>query len=360
MVRDAVVATINAGTTLRGLGGDEKAAAFFDVAESVARQIGWSGLLGISRTPLGAFLSARGRLEEAHQLLVEAHLVLTPMPPGVTVPNPFNELALVRLRLGRPFEAVEPMTEAIRMLRAIGAADNLAVSLIDHSTILSAANRLPDALEAIAEARRLLSDHGLDVLAVNLHQALAEIHRRHALPGPPGMGEPTAALHHAEQALREGRRYPALAACRQGADGAGGRLVGCGRPGARLHPRARSDQGDEERDDAAEAPVAEPGSAASRARRAAGGREWTLAPRVPAATVLCGGAVHAQGNAGAAPAGPRLYEQGDRNLARGQRPDRQVAPEAGLRQAGGRLAQASGEPGPGAGAGRLRRLTRAP
>ena len=56
MVRDAVVATINAGTTLRGLGEDEKAAACFDVAESVARQIGWSGLLGISRTPLGAFL----------------------------------------------------------------------------------------------------------------------------------------------------------------------------------------------------------------------------------------------------------------------------------------------------------------
>jgi len=52
------------------------------------------------------FSSARGRLEEAHQLLVEAHLVLTPMPPGVTVPNPFNELALVRLSwaaLSRPW-----------------------------------------------------------------------------------------------------------------------------------------------------------------------------------------------------------------------------------------------------------------
>lgn len=208
LVRDAVVATINAGTTLRGLGEHEKAAACFDISESVARQTGWPGLLGISRTQLGAFLSSRGRLEEAHQLLVEAHLALTPTPPGVNRANACHELALVRLRLERPVEAIEPMTEAIRMLRASGAADNLALSLIDHSTILSAAHRLPEALEAVAEARRLIADHGLDALAVNLHQAQAEIHRRHALPAPPGMREPTPALHHAEEALREGRRYP--------------------------------------------------------------------------------------------------------------------------------------------------------
>jgi DNA-binding CsgD family transcriptional regulator len=208
LVRDAVVATINAGTTLRGLGEHEKAAACFDVAESVARQTGWPGLLGTSRTQLGAFLSAHGRLDEAHQLLVEAHLALTPTPPGVNRANACSELALVRLRLDRPVEAVEPMTEAIRMLRDCGVVDNLALSLLDHSTILSAANRLPEALAAVAEARRLIAEHGLEALAVNLNQALAAIHRRHTLPPPPGMAEPTAALHHAEQALREGRRYP--------------------------------------------------------------------------------------------------------------------------------------------------------
>jgi DNA-binding CsgD family transcriptional regulator len=208
LVRDAVVATINAGTTLRGLGEHEKAAACFDVSESVARQTGWPGLLGASRTQLGAFLRAHGRLEEAHQLLVEAHLALAPTPPGVNRANACSELALVRLRLDRAVEAVAPMTEALRMLRDAGAADNLALSLIDHSTILAAADRLPEALETIAEARALIEAHGLEALAVNLHQALAEIHRRHALPSPPGMREPTAALHHAERALREGRRYP--------------------------------------------------------------------------------------------------------------------------------------------------------
>jgi DNA-binding CsgD family transcriptional regulator len=208
LVRDAVVATINAGTTLRGLGEHEKAAACFDVAESVARQTGWPGLLGVSRTQLGAFLSAHGRLEEAHQLLVEAHLALTPTPPGVNRANACSELALVRFRLDRAVEAVEPMTEAIRMLRDSGVADNLALSLIDHATILSAANRLPEALEAIDEARHLIAEHGLEALAVNLNQGLALIHRRHVLPAPHGMDEPTAALHHAERALCEGRRYP--------------------------------------------------------------------------------------------------------------------------------------------------------
>ena len=38
LVRDAVVATVNAGTTLRGLGEHEKAAACFDISESVARR----------------------------------------------------------------------------------------------------------------------------------------------------------------------------------------------------------------------------------------------------------------------------------------------------------------------------------
>jgi DNA-binding CsgD family transcriptional regulator len=208
LVRDAVVATINAGTTLRGLGEHEKAAACFDVAESVARQTGWPGLLGTCRTQLGAFLSARGRLEEAHHLLVEAHRALTPTPPGVNRANACSELALVRLRLDRPVEAIEPMAEAIRMLRDCGVADNLALSLSDHATILSAANRVPEALDAIAEAQRLIAEHGLQALAVNVHQALATIHRRHVLPAPPGMTEPTPALHHAEQALREGRRYP--------------------------------------------------------------------------------------------------------------------------------------------------------
>ncbi|MBK6863494.1 MAG: helix-turn-helix domain-containing protein [Ideonella sp.] len=208
LVRDAVVATINAGTTLRGLGEHEKAAACFDISESVARQTGWPGLLGTSRTQLGAFLRAQDRLEEAHQLLVEAHLALVPTPPGVNRANACSELALVRLRLERAVEAVEPMAEAIRMLRDAGAADNLALSLIDQSTILAAANQLPEALAAIAEASALIDSHGLAALAVNLHQALAEIHRRHALPAPPGMGEPTAALHHAERALSEGRRYP--------------------------------------------------------------------------------------------------------------------------------------------------------
>ncbi len=208
LVRDAVVATINAGTTLRGLGEHEKAAACFDISESVARQTGWPNLLGTSRTQLGAFLSAHGRLEEAHQLLVEAHLALAPTPAGINRANACSELALVRLRLNRAVEAVEPMAEAIRILRDAGVADNLALSLTDQATILSAANRLPDALAAVAEAQGLIEAHGLEALAVSVHQALAEIHRRHPLPAPPGMSEPTAALHHAEKALREGQRYP--------------------------------------------------------------------------------------------------------------------------------------------------------
>ena len=116
---------------------------------------------------------------------------------------------------------------------------------------------------------------------MNLHQAWAEIHRRHALPAPPGMHEPTAALHHAECALRAGRRYPGWQAARQRARGARRRLGGRGRQRARLRPCARGDSGHEAGAGAARPAVAHAGAAAQRRRRAAGGRRGPVASGLP-------------------------------------------------------------------------------
>jgi DNA-binding CsgD family transcriptional regulator len=204
LVREAVVATVNAGTTLRGLGEHDRAAACFDVAESVARQTAWPMLLGTCRTQLGAFLSAQGRLEEAQSVLIEAHAALAPTPAGVNRANACQALAEVLLRLQRPVDALGPGAEAIRMYRAAGSMGNLVLALAHQAVVLSELDRSDEALQALGEAEALMAQHHLPALRLSLHRALAAIHRRHTLNAPAEMTAPTPALHFGERALAEG------------------------------------------------------------------------------------------------------------------------------------------------------------
>ena len=205
LVREAVVMTLNAGTTLRGLGDQEQAAACFDISESVARQTGWPYLVGTSGTQLGAYLSAQGRLEEARQVLVAAMAELAAIPSGITRANACLELGLVLLRLDRAVEAVDPVNEAIRMYRAEGSLDNLALALLHKAVVLSATGDLDPALAVLREGEALIEEHAMSVLRISVSEALAEIHRRHRLPAPPGLQAPTPAAHYAELALAQGR-----------------------------------------------------------------------------------------------------------------------------------------------------------
>ncbi len=204
LVRHAVVCTMNAGTALQGLGDYDLAAACFDLATTVARKTGWPALIGSSKTRLGAFLMELGRLEESRLVLSEAVESLAVTPAGINKANAASALAQTLLALGRGGESVEPMAEAIRMYREARSTDNLALCLIGQARALAAAGLPHDALASIDEAEALIEANGYSTLAVGIQEALADVHRQHALPPPPGMTAPNATVHYAEATLREG------------------------------------------------------------------------------------------------------------------------------------------------------------
>jgi ATP/maltotriose-dependent transcriptional regulator MalT len=205
LLRHAVVCRLNAGAAWQGLGDMDQAEGCFEVAERVTRHGEWRPLLGSVLTKRGAYLSERGRLDEARELLEQA-VALCPSSGGINRGNACSELARVLMRMGRATDALAPMAEAIATYRSAHSTDNLALNLIHQARLLSNAGQPKAAMAAIAEAQALIDAHGLSALQVGIHETLADIHLHHALPGPktPG-GMATAALYHSEAALREGR-----------------------------------------------------------------------------------------------------------------------------------------------------------
>ena len=125
-MREAVVATINAGTTLRAWRAREgrRLLRHLRVGGAPDRLAGRCS----AEPPSSArSLSAHGRLEEAHQLLVEAHQALAPTPLASTAPTPATSWRWCACGW-RAVEAIDPMAEAIRMTRDAGAVDPLALS----------------------------------------------------------------------------------------------------------------------------------------------------------------------------------------------------------------------------------------
>jgi diguanylate cyclase (GGDEF)-like protein len=70
---------------------------------------------------------------------------------------------------------------------------------------LLALGRIEEALDRIEAARILARTHRIEAAEIEIVRTLAQIHRRHALPPPRGMREPTAVVHYLEQALTIGR-----------------------------------------------------------------------------------------------------------------------------------------------------------
>ncbi len=205
LLRHAVICTINAGTALQGLGEFDRAAACYDQATLDSRAAGWPALIGACETRLGAFLKEIGRLDEALVLLGDALASLAGVPPGINKANACAELAQTLLGLGRGVEAVGPMAEAIAMYRAARSTENLAVNLLGLARALSATGQVDAAQAALDEAVQLIERHGFHALVAGVHEALAEMHRRHPrLAAPPGLALPNAALHHGEATLAEG------------------------------------------------------------------------------------------------------------------------------------------------------------
>ncbi len=206
MVRLEIVAMINAGAAMQGLGDLGLAAECFEAAAARANATGWPTLIGTANTRVGELMQTLGAFEESRGILSEAIVALSIGAPGLHLGIACASLAETLRAMGRAQESLEPMKRAIALYRETGFKHTLALNLIFQARGLAAAGLPQEALAALAEARALIEESELHSLHVGVTDVLADLHHRFALPAPPGMCLPTAALHYAEAALVEGRR----------------------------------------------------------------------------------------------------------------------------------------------------------
>ncbi|MBV8500131.1 MAG: response regulator transcription factor [Paucibacter sp.] len=206
LIRLAVISYVNAGTTLINQSDFEEAAERFEQAEQIAKCSGSPVLIATCRARIGALLRDLGHLSASREVLESALDSFGLAPPCVNAANAYRELALTLMAMGLKREAVEAIGRAIGIHRNGRHHDNLALYLIAQARILAAAQAPDEAMAAVAEAEALIRKHGLEVLSLNVDEALAEIHALHQLPAPDNMTQPTAVIYHAERVLQQGSK----------------------------------------------------------------------------------------------------------------------------------------------------------
>lgn len=204
MVRLEIVTMINAGAARQGTGDYDMASDCFDLAASRANAAGWPMMIGAANTRVGELLQTLGALEESRAMLSEAILQLSVVPRTLYVAIACAALAQTLLAMDRAVESLEPMAEAVGMLREGGFSHSLALNLIFQARGLAAAGRADEAIAALDEAQEMIGKFELHSLRVGIDDVLADLHHRFDLPSPPGMVLPTAALHFAEATLAGG------------------------------------------------------------------------------------------------------------------------------------------------------------
>ena len=206
MVRLEIICMINAGASTQGLGDLDLAADCFEQAATRANATGWPTLIGTANTRVGELMGHLGAFEESRGILADAIVALSIGAPGLHLAIACASLAETLRAMGRAEESLEPMSRAIALYREVGFTHTLALNLIFQARGFVAAGRPQEALATCDEARALIVEHALVSLHVGVSDVLADLHHRFALPAPDGMTLPSAALHHAEAALVEGRR----------------------------------------------------------------------------------------------------------------------------------------------------------
>ena len=206
MVRLEIVALINAGAAIQGLGDLDQAAECFETAAARANATGWPTLIGTANTRVGELMRHLGAFEESRGILAEAIVALSIGAPGLHLAIACASLAETLRAMGLAQESLSPMSRAIALYRESGFQHTLALNLIFQARGLAAANQPQDAVAALAEARALIEESELHSLHVGVTDVLADLHHRFQLPAPAGMTLPSGALHFAEAALVEGRR----------------------------------------------------------------------------------------------------------------------------------------------------------
>ncbi|MCV2437476.1 LuxR C-terminal-related transcriptional regulator [Paucibacter sp. DJ2R-2] len=208
MLRLACILAMNEGNAWLELGDLSQAATCFEASTEMARRTRWPVLVGTSQIQIGRVLRHLGRYEESRAVLSDAMTLLRLAPPGGVTAFACSEMALTLAGLDRSQEGLDVMAEAIRLHREAKSTVNLAKLLARQARTLAGLGRIDEAMAAIDEAQVLIKRYGYAAVAIDVSEALAEVHRHRKLPAPAGMTAPTATVHFAQTALDRGMSIP--------------------------------------------------------------------------------------------------------------------------------------------------------
>ncbi|WMW82250.1 ATP-binding protein [Undibacterium cyanobacteriorum] len=204
LIRLAIISAGNACEVFQNISDLESATQAIEFALSMAKQAGWPSLMGFCYAHLGRTQRQLGRISQSRQTLQEALNFFPNNYSGINKAIALRELGETHLIEHSTAEALKAFEASIKLFRAAESMDDLPHTLIRYARVLSVANQTEAALQAIAEAQTICERFNFAAITVSLHQVLAEIYSKHALPPPVDMKQPNAVIHFLEKALNAG------------------------------------------------------------------------------------------------------------------------------------------------------------
>ena len=200
-LRQAIISSLNLSNSFLALGDLDAALESAETATGLARPTGWPGMVSGCLQQTGNGLRQLKRFEEARALLSEALDAAGQLKGSRNYAVILGYLGDLCLDAGDTADALEWFVQYEEAIRSFPEPNLYMVALRGQATALSRLNRPQEANAKVQHALKLAREHANLDQQVDALRALADLHRRHALPLPNPMGAPNACLHYLEKAL---------------------------------------------------------------------------------------------------------------------------------------------------------------
>ncbi|MRW93814.1 diguanylate cyclase [Duganella sp. FT80W] len=200
-IRRAIIVATNIGNGFTSLNAHESALEWMQRGLDLARPTGWPLSIGMCLMQTAETLRQLGQREAAQSLLREALTTLAALSGSRAYAVALEYQGDLALDLGNHVAALESFTRLAARGDALCQNDFQSSARRGQAHALSHLARPEDALAAAQAALALARDHGDASAQIAALNVLADIHARHALPGPELMVAPNAVLHYLQLAL---------------------------------------------------------------------------------------------------------------------------------------------------------------
>lgn len=199
-LRFAVLSASNGADSFASLGDLDAALEWDERALQLARACGWPAMLGLALTQIGHVLRLLGRLGDARENLLAALPVMSGLTGSANYAMVLQALGELQLDLGDAADALQQFERAEACAAALGEPIAQLRSWRGQADALGRLGRPEQALHKIEAALSLVCEQGNVEEQIKVLRVMAELHRSHSLPAPPGMRAASACLHFLQQA----------------------------------------------------------------------------------------------------------------------------------------------------------------